>query len=121
MQGALVSGFVPEMALKAAAFTDDFLGVNGAPNGVSVDDLFVDELLDFSNDFEEEEEEPQQPEEPEEKEQDKKITCSVSQEKLTAPENSALSANDDFGSLPESELSVPVSPSFIFFLCRNYC
>ncbi|KAI3461954.1 hypothetical protein Pfo_018617 [Paulownia fortunei] len=107
VQGALASGFGPEMASKTAAFMDDFLSVNGTPNGLSGDEFFVDQLLDFSNDFSEAEEQPQQLEEPEGKEQDQKEICSVSQEKQTAVENSALSANDDFGSLPESELSVP--------------
>lgn len=107
MQGALIDGFGPEM-LKA----DEFLVVNGGSHGVTGDDLFVDELLDFSNDFEEGEGEGQLLDKPEEKELD----CSVLQESLTTPalENSAVSANDDFGSLPETELSVPVSESFNF-------
>ncbi|KAL3623260.1 hypothetical protein CASFOL_032076 [Castilleja foliolosa] len=46
VQGALVSGFESEMASKTATFLEEFPG----------DDLFVDELLDFSNDFNEEEE-----------------------------------------------------------------
>ncbi|PIN16636.1 hypothetical protein CDL12_10727 [Handroanthus impetiginosus] len=108
VQGASKSGFGTETPLKTAAFMDDFWGVNGGPNGVSGDDLFVDELLDFSNDFSDAEEQQQQLEGQEEKkEQDKSETCSVSQDKETAPENSLLSARDDFGSLPESELSVP--------------
>ncbi|KAK6129581.1 hypothetical protein DH2020_036682 [Rehmannia glutinosa] len=92
-------------ALKTAAFMDDFSAVNGGVNGVSGtgDDFFVDELLDFSNDFSEAE----QLEEPEEKEQDKEKNCSVLLEKQIAPENSAISEKGDFGSLPESELSVP--------------
>lgn len=111
-------GCGPEM-LKTAAFADEFLVVNGGSHGVSGDDLFVDELLDFSNDFEEgEEQQPQQLDKPEGKEQDREIACSVFQESLItpAPENSAVSANEDFGSLPESELSVPVSKSFNFFV-----
>ncbi|KAK6118445.1 hypothetical protein DH2020_047862 [Rehmannia glutinosa] len=92
--------------LKTAAFMDDFPAVNGVSG--TGDDFFVDELLDFSNDFSEaEEHEPQQLEEPEEKEQDKEKNCSVLLEKQIAPENSAISEKDDFGSLPESELSVP--------------
>ncbi|KAH6808253.1 hypothetical protein C2S51_029361 [Perilla frutescens var. frutescens] len=109
VQGAFINSFGPEM-LKTAAFADDLLVVNGGSHGVSGDDLFVDELLDFSNDFEQEEEQqPQQQLEEQEKEQDRKTECSVLHEKLSppAPENSAVSANDDFGSLPESELSVP--------------
>ncbi|KAG6383732.1 hypothetical protein SASPL_156497 [Salvia splendens] len=92
---AFIDAFAPEM-LKTAAF--------------AADDLFVDELLDFSNEFEEMKEEQQQLEEPEEKEQDQsKTASSVLEEKLTpAPENSPVSTNGDFGSLPESELSLPV-------------
>ncbi|XP_047968040.1 GATA transcription factor 5-like [Salvia hispanica] len=97
MECAFIDAFAPEM-LKTAAFADE--------------DLFVDELLDFSNEFEEVKEEQQQLEEPEEKEQDQsKTASSVLEEKLTpapAPENSPVSTNGDFGSLPESELSLPV-------------
>ncbi|KAL0424487.1 UNVERIFIED_CONTAM: GATA transcription factor 5 [Sesamum radiatum] len=106
VQGALVSAFGSETAPKTAAFMDDFFA--GPSAGASGEDLFVDQLLDFSNDFSEAEEQTLQVEEPEENEQDnKKTTCSVSQQGQTPPENSALSAKDDFGSLPESELSVP--------------
>ncbi|KAL7131419.1 hypothetical protein ABFS83_12G001800 [Erythranthe nasuta] len=113
VQGALVGGFEPETVFKSAAFMEDFLGSNAVPNAVSGDDLFVDELLDFSNDFSEEEEieeddKPLQLEQPEELEQDKNKFCSVSQEMQTAPEKSGLSANDDFDSLPETELPLPV-------------
>lgn len=91
----------PEM-LKTAAFADEFA------HAVSGDDLFVDELLDFSNDFQD-----QQLDQPEENEPDRKTASSVLQENLTPPppENSA---NDEFGSLAESELSIPVSKSFNF-------
>ncbi|KAL0432081.1 UNVERIFIED_CONTAM: GATA transcription factor 5 [Sesamum radiatum] len=101
VQGAWVSGFGSETALKTAAFMDDFFG--GPNAGASGEDLFVDQLLDFSNDFSEADEQTQQVEEPEKNEQDKKQTCS---EEQTPPENSAISAKDDFGSLPEGELSV---------------
>ncbi|GFQ03777.1 gata transcription factor 6 [Phtheirospermum japonicum] len=102
VQGALVSGFGSETAPRTASFSEEFPTVNG----VSGDDLFVDELLDFSNDFNEEEE--QQPQKPEEKElEEKEKNCSVSLEKQTAPENGAVSVKDGFGPLPESELSVP--------------
>lgn len=107
-------GFVNGIGIGAEVLKtgDEFLVVAGGSHGVSGDDLFVDELLDFSNDFEQEEELQQQLYEPEEKELDGKTACSVLQP--PAPENSAVSANDDFGSLHESELSVPVSPTFDF-------
>ncbi|KAL3637450.1 hypothetical protein CASFOL_018618 [Castilleja foliolosa] len=89
VQGALVES---EMASKTATFLDEYSG----------DDLFVDELLDFSNDFnEEEEEQPQKLEEPEETELEEKEI------KQTAPEKSVVSVKDEFGPLPESEISVP--------------
>ncbi|KAL8478833.1 hypothetical protein ACS0TY_030639 [Phlomoides rotata] len=76
------NGFRSEMA------SDDLFVVSG-------DDFFVDQLLDFSNGFDEDEQ-PHQLQEP-----DDNVTCSVS----TAPENSSL----DFGSLPQSqELTLPV-------------
>ncbi|KAG8373243.1 hypothetical protein BUALT_Bualt11G0003500 [Buddleja alternifolia] len=92
--GALKSGFGPGM--------DEFFGVNGGTNG---DDFSVDELLDFSNDFSHTEEEPQGNEPVETK------TFSVSPEKLTPPppENSGVSVKDDFGPLPETQLSVPAA------------
>ncbi|XP_073127113.1 GATA transcription factor 5-like [Henckelia pumila] len=90
--GALKSGFGPA---AAAPLGDDVWGVNG----VTGDDLFVDELLDFSNgSFSEGE-----PEE-KEQEQDQKGTGSVSEEKVAAPEKLLLAGNGDFGSLPCSEL-----------------
>ncbi|XP_075497001.1 GATA transcription factor 7-like [Primulina tabacum] len=95
--GALKSGFGPEAAAaaKATPFGDDVWGVNG----VTGDDFFVDELLDFSNgSFSEGE--------PEDKEQDQKGTTSVSEEKVTAPEKLVLSGNGDFGPLPCTEPSV---------------
>ncbi|GER47544.1 GATA transcription factor [Striga asiatica] len=109
VQGALVSGFGLETDLKTASFLDDFSAVNG----VSGDYLFVDELLDFSNDFNgeevEEEEKPQKLEEPEEKQREEKDkTFFVPPEKPAAPEESAVSVKHDFGPLPESEeLNVP--------------
>ncbi|KAL6523743.1 hypothetical protein OROGR_017346 [Orobanche gracilis] len=105
VHGALVSGLGPETPSKTAAFMDDFSEVSG----LSGDELFVYELLDFSNDFSEEEREqqPQELEEPEEKEQDMGKAFPFSLEKLTAPEKSAVPVKDDFGPLPESELSVP--------------
>lgn len=103
MECAFIDAFAPEM-LKTAAFADE--------------DLFVDELLNFSDEFEELKEEQQQLDEPEEKQPDQsKTASSVSEEKLLpapAPENSPVSTNGDFGSLPESELSLPVSESFNF-------
>ncbi|KAL3818803.1 hypothetical protein ACJIZ3_004708 [Penstemon smallii] len=102
VQGVLNGGL--EMVAKTASFVDEICGANG-------DDFFVDELLDFSNDFSETEEQPPQLEGPEEKEQDKKQNCSVSllKEKQTAieTEKSVVSPNHDFVSLPESELNVP--------------
>ncbi|KAL6502679.1 hypothetical protein OROHE_024332 [Orobanche hederae] len=105
VHGALVSGLGSETPSKTAAFMDDFSAVSG----LSGDELFVDELLDFSNDFSEEEreEQPQELEEPDEKEQDKGKAFPFTLEKLTAPEKSAVLVKDDFGPLPESELSVP--------------
>lgn len=99
VHGAWAGGVLPEAASKiAAASMDDLVVVNGG------DDFFVDELLDFSNDFSEAEEQtPYQLEQPEEKEQGKNAICSVSQE------NDSLSAKDDFGSLTESELGVSVN------------
>ncbi|KAL3614662.1 hypothetical protein CASFOL_041419 [Castilleja foliolosa] len=98
-------GFGSETASKTALLLEDFSAVNGV---VSCDDLFVDELLDFSHDFNEEEEETQL-EEPEEKElEEKEKDFSVSLEKQPAPEKSVVSVKDDYGPLPESELIVPV-------------
>ncbi|KAL2520457.1 GATA transcription factor 5 [Forsythia ovata] len=101
-QGPLRSCFGPEMALKNTpqqTFLDDFLTVNGGQSGVSGDDFFVDDLLDFSNGFSEKEEEPEK-HEPENHEQQ-----TVNDESNAI--NSASSVKEDFGSLPCSELSVP--------------
>ncbi|KAF8410511.1 hypothetical protein HHK36_003041 [Tetracentron sinense] len=100
---ALKTSFRPEMAVKSIqhAFIDDGWWGNGQ-TGVSGDDSFVDELLDFSNgDVEEEfvEEEEQW-----------KACDSVSSQEQAEKENSnstTSSLNDDFGSVPASELSVP--------------
>ncbi|KAL7089821.1 hypothetical protein ACP275_12G001500 [Erythranthe tilingii] len=99
VQGTLVGGFGAETVSKTTAFMEDFLGSNG-------DDLFVDELLDFSNDFSEEvDEEDDEDEKPlQQLEHDKNKFCSVSQQMQTPPEKSA---NDDFVSLPETELPLP--------------
>ena len=100
------------------AFLDDLWTVNGQSD-VSGDDLFVDDLLDFSKGgieegfFEAEEEQR-------EREEDTKA-CSLSvfpqkQEqraekyKDSEPSRTSFSVIDDFGSLPCSELSVPVRP-----------
>ncbi|XP_073297030.1 GATA transcription factor 5-like [Primulina huaijiensis] len=96
--GALKSGFGTETAVaKATHFVDDVWGVNG----VTGDEFFVDELLDFSNgSFSEGE--------PEKKEQDQKETASVSVEKVTMPGKLVFSGNCEFGSLPCSEPGVVV-------------
>ncbi|XP_022885719.1 GATA transcription factor 5-like [Olea europaea var. sylvestris] len=102
-QGPLRSGFGPEMGLKSTPQTmlfDDFLAVNGAQSGVSGDDLFVDDLLDFSNGFSETEEEEPEKHEPEKHEQ-------ITVNDISHANNSASSVKEDFGTLPCSELSVP--------------
>ncbi|KAA8547454.1 hypothetical protein F0562_003682 [Nyssa sinensis] len=125
VEGALKSNLRPEMALKPTqqAFLDDVWTVTGQ-SGISGDDLFVDDLLDFSNGGIEDnffEEEPEHDEDnkpccvsvfPQEKDHK---TCCVSvfpQEKdrqaekdnnNSDPCRSSLSVKDDF----ESELTVP--------------
>lgn len=104
---ALRSGVGPEAAAasKATPFGDDVWGVNG----VTGDDFFVDELLDFSNgSFSEGE--------PEEKEQDQKGTASISEEKVATPEKLVLSGNGDFGCFPCSDPSVTVAPKRILWI-----
>ncbi|KAF6145415.1 hypothetical protein GIB67_029184 [Kingdonia uniflora] len=77
-------------------FADDFWGVGNGNYGVSGDDFFVDDLLDFSNgDLEEEE--------------DLSVSSSLGDQNLDSinGENFNFVRNEDMGSLPPSELSVP--------------
>ncbi|CAK9157067.1 unnamed protein product [Ilex paraguariensis] len=109
VEGALKSSFRPEMAVKTTtqqAFLEDSWAVNGQ-TGVSGDDFFVDDLLDFSkagseDGFAEEKEQPLE-------ENDKGCFLSVSlgNDNSSKPSTSAFSVKDDFGSVPGSELSVP--------------
>ncbi|CAA0839220.1 GATA transcription factor 5 [Striga hermonthica] len=80
-------------------------GPEAAPVGDSTgcpgDDLFVDELLDFSNGFSETEEPPPPPgNEPGNGE------AALEKQETPAPQNRGFVAGDGFGSLHESELSV---------------
>uniref|UniRef100_A0A5B7AGR6 Putative GATA transcription factor 5 n=1 Tax=Davidia involucrata TaxID=16924 RepID=A0A5B7AGR6_DAVIN len=113
VEGALKSSFGPEMAVKTTqqAFLDDVLTVN-AQSGVSGDDFFVDDLLDFSKGgieddfFEEEQEHDEEDNKPccvsvfpqEQDHQAEKDNNSVSD-----PSRSSFYVKSDFG----SELSVP--------------
>ncbi|KAA8531942.1 hypothetical protein F0562_006341 [Nyssa sinensis] len=108
VEGALKTRFGPEMAAKTTQqpFLDNFSTVNGQ-SGVSGDDSFVDDLLDFSkggveDGFVEEDHE-----------QDNKACCvSVSPKELhqqaqtendSDPSRGSVSVKDDF----QTELSVP--------------
>lgn len=110
VEAALKSSIRKEMALKTTTpVYDEFLAFNTAQNGFSADDFSVDDLLDLSNDdvFADEEAEQEMvrvsSEEPHDVDGD-------------APRRSNdFSGCDDFGSLPTSELSVPVINSQILF------
>jgi hypothetical protein len=111
VEAALKSSFRKEIAPKLSpqTFLDELSAFNVVQNNVatSCDDFFVDQLLDFSHEEElllqEEEQQPQQ--------QNHGSSSSVSvspQQKNQNPQICNPSFNDNFGSLPPSELTVPV-------------
>lgn len=113
VEGALKTSFRTEIALKTSpqVVFDDFWSVN-VQNVTTCDDFFVDELLNFSNEDGLVEEEEQ------EAEGDKGFG-SVSPEKQTqnfdhSDSSSKFSHKDDFGSVPSSELNLPVRILSIF-------
>ncbi|CAL5369127.1 unnamed protein product [Camellia sinensis] len=115
VEGALKGCFRPDMAAKRTqhhAILDDLCAVNGQ-SGVSGDDFLVEDFLDFSkggieDGFFQAEDEPGHEEET------KPCSLSVDKEQQAVNKDkdsdlcrSSLSAIDDFGSVPCSELSVP--------------
>lgn len=106
-QTALKSSIRKEMAFKTTPpVYEEFLAVTTAPNGFSADDFSVDDLLDLSNDdvFADEDTDP--------KAQQDMVRVSSEEPNDDGDalrRSSDLSGCDDFGSLPTSELSVPVT------------
>ncbi|KAH0771036.1 hypothetical protein KY290_015017 [Solanum tuberosum] len=95
VEGALRNSFVPETPLKMTqnqTFGDDLSAAGAGQNGVSGDDFFVDDLLDFSNGFVEGEGEEEEGKNQGGEDISDKVTISV---------------KEDFASLPVSEISVP--------------
>lgn len=105
------------MATSQEVGLDDLLSLN-VQNGVSSDDFFVDDLLNFSN-----EDAFVDQDEPEEEEEHKGFAfVSLSQlhnqtePKLeTSNPSTSLSPKDEFGPAPSTELTVPVLSLLIFF------
>ncbi|GMY12167.1 GATA transcription factor 5-like [Fagus crenata] len=102
VEAALKTSLRKEMALKSTpqAVFEDMWAVNGQ-NGVACDDLFVDELLDFSNEdgFVKAEEE--------EEEEDKGFVSVSPQQDHENSNTNTFTVKDEFGSVPTSELAVP--------------
>lgn len=123
VEGALKSSFGPDPSKKTPnhPFSDDSSTVNGQ-SGVSGDDFFVDDLLDFSEGgiedgfcevlVKEENGDGFCGVVKEEKEEENKEETEVQNKKDSPPSRSTnnFSVIDDFPSLPCTELSVPVSP-----------
>lgn len=117
MKGALRNSFVPETPLKMTqnqTFGDDLSAAGAGQNGVSGDDFFVDDLLDFSNGFVEgegeEEEGKNQGGEDISVQKPCSVSISVSPLKKTEIDDKdkfTISVKEDFSSLPVSEISVP--------------
>lgn len=103
VEAALKTSLRKEMALKSSpqAVFEDMWAVNGQ-NGVACDDLFVDELLDFSNEdgFVKAEEE--------EEEEDKGFVSVSPQQDHENSNTNTFTVKDEFASVPTSELAVPV-------------
>ena len=125
-EAALKTSFRKDMAMKFSpqAFIEELSAFN-VQNGAPCDDFFVDELLDFSHveQQEEEEEEKQQQGEEEQqggpqqhKEGDSASVSPYQTHEICNPVTTHYNANDDFASVPTSDLSVPVlfSPSLSF-------
>nr|GLL38510.1 GATA transcription factor 5-like isoform X2 [Ipomoea trifida] len=122
--GAIKSFFRPQAALKIThqqgylenEFAAACNGQAGA-GAISGDDLFVDELLNLSNEFVEAEEKKEEEEKVDEKPVEKREECvenlsvtlaSVSPQKgEREAEAVSFPVTDDFASVPGSELSVP--------------
>lgn len=123
MEAALKTSLMKEILVKTSpqAISDDLWVVNGQ-NVVACDDFFVDDLLDLSNedgladDNEPEEEEDKAcPSVPTLKLQDQDQDL---QNLNFKPSTSNFSPKEDFGTLPTSELGVPVF-SLLFSLFTN--
>lgn len=127
--GAIKSFFRPQAALKMTHqqgyLENEFAAACNGQAGVgaiSGDDLFVDELLNLSNEFVEAEEKKEEEEKVDEKPVEKREECvenlsvtlvSVSPQKgEREAEAVSFPVTDDFASVPGSELSVPVSLRF---------
>lgn len=129
--GAMKSFPRPEAAFKMihqqGCLENEFAAAGNGQGGVgaiSGDDLFVDELLDLSNGFveeeqEEEEEEQKVGDQPLEKREEGAQNLSVTlvsvspQKQEKEAQTVTFPVTHDFGSLPGSELSVPVSLPFL--------
>ncbi|XP_057806893.1 GATA transcription factor 5-like [Salvia miltiorrhiza] len=100
LSSILLSPPSPRLQEMECGFIDGFGAEMLKTAGLADDDLFVDELLDFSNDLEEHAhgEQHHQLDQPEDKEK-----TTASSLLLTPPPPD----NDDFGSLPETQLTVP--------------
>lgn len=128
VDGALKSSFRPDISLKTApyyhnhqlqVFLDDSSAVGNAQNAVlGGDDLFVEGLLDFSNAVVEDPEEhnnnnKKQEETLENDDYDDDSTVSkaaAAAASVSVVTSATVSVKDeDFGSLPASELIVPVN------------
>lgn len=85
---------------------DEVTGLNG-PNGTTSDDFFVDDLLDFSHVDDEEQQN--------EEEQQDYVCVTLKQSNEISNLDNSFSLQQDYGSLPTSDLNVPVH-FVIFFL-----
>lgn len=116
---ALKSSFGSDLPPKAATylhqqpqqqvFSDDCSAGNGQ-NAVLGDDFFVDDLLDFSNAVVED------PEEQKQEELLENDVTTVTQAASVVTSATFSVKDDDFGSLPASELTVPVKPLYFCIL-----
>ncbi|GAV75912.1 GATA domain-containing protein [Cephalotus follicularis] len=104
VEAALKTSFKKEMvAMKSSpqSFFEDIFAVNAQNGGVSGDDFFVDDLLDFSNEdgFVEEEED--------DKDRHHQHPQEQQQEDHDSNQSTNFSAKEEFESIPTSELVVP--------------
>lgn len=124
VEAALKTSFRKEMLLKTSpqVVLDDLWVVNGQ-NVVACDDFFVDDLLDLSN--EDGFVDDQEPEEDEDKGCASVFNLKQHQDQDLENSNSKLSTTnfspkEDFGSVPTSELSVPVFSLLFLFAKKGF-
>ncbi|XP_057978293.1 GATA transcription factor 5 [Malania oleifera] len=118
VERALKSSLRPAIVAKTTpqqGFLDDFWAPTGQTGAASVDEFFVDDLLDFSNGGVADGSLKEEPEEEEEDEQGVHRGCASLSPKQEPTEDchnysklsTSFALKDEFGSLPAGELSVP--------------